>query len=52
MMEEIEAEEAKYRENWLARQSRATQAIAAQIGADVLKESGGKKESGQAPCLG
>ena len=37
-MKEKEAKEEKYRENWLARQSRATQAEAVKIGAKTLKK--------------
>ena len=36
-MKEMETKEAKYRENWLVRQSHATQAEAAQISTDKLK---------------
>ena len=35
--EKVEAKEAKYRENWLVRQSHATQAEAVQVGAKTLK---------------
>ena len=44
IMKEIEAKEAKYRENWLARQSRATQAKAVQVGAEILKHKWRQKE--------
>ena len=39
LMREMEAKEAQYRENWLARQSRATQAEAALVGTEALKRS-------------
>ena len=43
-MKEREAKEEKYRENWLARQSRAMQAEAAKIGAETLKRWARQKE--------
>ena len=43
-MKEMEAKEAKYRENWLARQSHATQAEAAQVSADIFKHKWRQRE--------
>ena len=43
-MKEREAKEEKYRENWLARQSRAMQAEAVKIGAETLKKRAWQKE--------
>ena len=43
-MKEKEAKEEKYRENWLARQSRATQAEATIIGVEILKKQTWQKE--------
>ena len=44
LMREKETKEEKYRENWLARQSRAIQAEAAKIGAETLKRWAWQKE--------
>ena len=43
-MKEMEAKEEKYRENWLARQSRAMQADAVKIGAETLERQAQQKE--------
>ena len=44
LMKEREAKEEKYRENWLARQSRATHTEAVKIGAKTLKRQAWQKE--------
>ena len=44
LMKEKEAKEEKYRENWLAGQSRATQAEATKIGVEILKKQARLKE--------